>query len=122
MIWRRPHVRAYSAASVCGLAGRDRGRGIFAARPHVPSRALDNRLARPCLLPPACAEHSLCWKLKQSSQLGALYCLPGNAGIAAVAECVSGIGGSDVPKVGSCVACRIVFCPFWAILSLRLSP
>jgi phosphoribosylamine--glycine ligase len=44
-------------------------------------------------------EHALCWKLKQSPQLGALYCLPGNAGIAAVAECVGGIGVSDVPAV-----------------------
>jgi phosphoribosylamine-glycine ligase len=48
---------------------------------------------------PRRAEHSLCWKLKQSPQLGSLYCLPGNAGIAAVAECVGGIGVSDVPKV-----------------------
>lgn len=44
-------------------------------------------------------EHSLCWKIKQSPQLGKLYCLPGNAGIASVAECVGGIGVSDVPKV-----------------------
>jgi phosphoribosylamine---glycine ligase len=33
-------------------------------------------------------EHALAWRLKQSPLLEALYCAPGNAGIAAVAECV----------------------------------
>lgn len=32
-------------------------------------------------------EHALCWKLKQSDQCEALYCLPGNAGIQQVAQC-----------------------------------
>lgn len=31
--------------------------------------------------------------------LGKLFCLPGNAGIANVATCVSGVGVADVPKV-----------------------
>ncbi|EKX52555.1 hypothetical protein GUITHDRAFT_65159 [Guillardia theta CCMP2712] len=44
-------------------------------------------------------EHSICWKLKQSPILEKLFCLPGNAGIASVAECVSGISVTDVPKV-----------------------
>ncbi|HEX7533162.1 MAG TPA: phosphoribosylamine--glycine ligase [Methyloceanibacter sp.] len=34
-------------------------------------------------------EHALAWKLKQSPLLDQLYCAPGNAGIAAVAECVA---------------------------------
>ena len=34
-------------------------------------------------------EHALCWKLRQSQHCAALYCAPGNAGIAAVAECVA---------------------------------
>jgi phosphoribosylamine--glycine ligase len=34
-------------------------------------------------------EHALAWKLKQSPLLGRLYCAPGNAGIAEVAECVA---------------------------------
>ena len=34
-------------------------------------------------------EHALAWKLKQSPLLGKLYCAPGNAGIAEVAECVA---------------------------------
>ena len=34
-------------------------------------------------------EHALCWKLAQSALLGKLYCAPGNAGIAQVAECVA---------------------------------
>ena len=33
-------------------------------------------------------EHALAWKLKQSPLLGTLYCAPGNAGIAEVAECL----------------------------------
>ncbi|HHZ00132.1 MAG TPA: phosphoribosylamine--glycine ligase, partial [Tissierellia bacterium] len=33
-------------------------------------------------------EHAICWKIKQSSILTSLYCAPGNAGIAQIAECV----------------------------------
>jgi len=34
-------------------------------------------------------EHALCWAIAKSPQLTKLWCAPGNAGIAAVAECVS---------------------------------
>jgi phosphoribosylamine--glycine ligase len=34
-------------------------------------------------------EHALAWKLRQSPLIGRLYCAPGNAGIAAVAECLA---------------------------------
>jgi phosphoribosylamine--glycine ligase len=43
-------------------------------------------------------EHALCWKLKQSPLLTRLWCAPGNAGIADVAECVA-IGAEDIPKL-----------------------
>jgi phosphoribosylamine--glycine ligase len=43
-------------------------------------------------------EHALCWKLKQSPLLSKLWCAPGNAGIADVAECVA-IGAEDVAKL-----------------------
>jgi phosphoribosylamine---glycine ligase len=33
-------------------------------------------------------EHALVWKLRQSSRVKQIYCAPGNAGIAAEAECV----------------------------------
>ncbi|MBP8691400.1 MAG: phosphoribosylamine--glycine ligase [Sedimentibacter sp.] len=33
-------------------------------------------------------ENAICWKIKQSSILTSLYCAPGNAGIAQIAECV----------------------------------
>ena len=43
-------------------------------------------------------EHALCWKLRQSPQLGELYCAPGNPGIAAVADRVP-IEVENVPKL-----------------------
>lgn len=33
-------------------------------------------------------EHALVWKLAQSFEVGEIYCTPGNAGIASLAECV----------------------------------
>ncbi|HEY7535820.1 MAG TPA: phosphoribosylamine--glycine ligase [Thermodesulfobacteriota bacterium] len=33
-------------------------------------------------------EHALCWKIKQSPLVSAVYCAPGNAGISRHAECV----------------------------------
>lgn len=33
-------------------------------------------------------EHAICWKLQQSNKVTALYCAPGNGGIAAIAKCV----------------------------------
>jgi phosphoribosylamine--glycine ligase len=35
-------------------------------------------------------EHALVWKLRQSSRVSQLYCVPGNGGICADAECVPG--------------------------------
>lgn len=40
-------------------------------------------------------EHALAWKIKKSPQLKKLYCAPGNAGIASLAECVD-IKADDV--------------------------
>ena len=37
-------------------------------------------------------EHAICWKLSQSPKLTKLYAVPGNAGIAEIAECV------DIPS------------------------
>ena len=34
-------------------------------------------------------EHAICWKLNQSSRTSSLYCAPGNAGIAQIAQCVN---------------------------------
>ncbi len=33
-------------------------------------------------------EHTLVWKIKQSKKVSSIYCAPGNAGIAEIAECV----------------------------------
>lgn len=43
-------------------------------------------------------EHAICWKLAQSEKLTKLYCAPGNAGIADVAECVP-IGAEDIDGI-----------------------
>ena len=40
-------------------------------------------------------EHAICWKLAQSPKVTDLYCAPGNAGIAQVAQCVP-IKATDV--------------------------
>ena len=40
-------------------------------------------------------EHAIAWKLKQSPKVEKLYCAPGNAGIADVAECVA-VGAEDI--------------------------
>jgi phosphoribosylamine--glycine ligase len=43
-------------------------------------------------------EHALVWKLAQSPKVTKLYCVPGNGGIAALAECVP-IDATDIPGV-----------------------
>ncbi len=43
-------------------------------------------------------EHALVWQLKQSPQVGKVFCAPGNAGIAADAECVN-IKVSELEKL-----------------------
>lgn len=45
-------------------------------------------------------EHAIAWKLAQSRKVDKLYCAPGNAGIAEVAECVA-IKAEDVAGVCS---------------------
>ena len=52
-------------------------------------------------------EHALVWKLRQSPRISALYCAPGNGGIADEAECLS----VDLKSLDSIVA-----------LALRLQP
>lgn len=39
-------------------------------------------------------EHALCWRLKQSPSVSAVFCAPGNAGIAADATCLN-LNGTD---------------------------
>lgn len=43
-------------------------------------------------------EHALAWKLSQSPRIAKIYCAPGNAGIAQIAECVS-LWVDDIPSI-----------------------
>ena len=43
-------------------------------------------------------EHALCWAISKSPKCGKLYCAPGNAGIAAVADCID-IDIEDLPAL-----------------------
>ena len=52
-------------------------------------------------------EHALVWKIAQSEKVEQVYCLPGNAGIAAIADCVS-IDVSDFNKILSFVDDRAI--------------
>ncbi|WP_343208279.1 phosphoribosylamine--glycine ligase [Anaerolentibacter hominis] len=43
-------------------------------------------------------EHAIAWKVAQSSQVDKIYCAPGNAGIAELAECVD-IGAAELERL-----------------------
>ncbi|MBS3062834.1 MAG: phosphoribosylamine--glycine ligase [Candidatus Diapherotrites archaeon] len=43
-------------------------------------------------------EHALVWKIRQSPQVGEVFCAPGNPGIAQLAECVN-IQADDLPRL-----------------------
>ena len=43
-------------------------------------------------------EHAICWKLSQSPDVSELFCAPGNAGIAQLAQCVS-IPATDIDSL-----------------------
>ena len=45
-------------------------------------------------------EHAICHKIAQSPRADKIYCAPGNAGIAAVAECVP-IGAMEFEKLAA---------------------
>ena len=45
-------------------------------------------------------EHAIAWKVAQSPKVDKLYCAPGNAGIAQVAECVP-IGAMEFEKLAA---------------------
>lgn len=44
-------------------------------------------------------EHAIVWKLSLSPKVGKLYCIPGNAGIAKLAECHPEIAATDIDAI-----------------------
>ena len=49
-------------------------------------------------------EHAICVALAKSPKTGKLYCIPGNAGISQVAECVPSIGVMEFEKIADFIA------------------
>ena len=49
-------------------------------------------------------EHAICVALAKSPKTGKLYCIPGNAGISQVAECVPSVGVMEFDKIADFVA------------------
>lgn len=43
-------------------------------------------------------EHALVWKISQSKKVDKIFCAPGNAGIAALAECID-IKDDNIPAL-----------------------
>src|SRR6478752_5487997 len=54
-------------------------------------------------------EHALAWAISGSSLLDKLYCAPGNAGIASIAECVALDAGDHAAVVAFCRELAIGF-------------
>jgi phosphoribosylamine--glycine ligase len=46
-------------------------------------------------------EHALCWKIAQSPMVSDLFCTPGNAGIAQIAQCLSGDAVEVAQQIGA---------------------
>lgn len=44
-------------------------------------------------------EHAICWKLNKSEKVGKIYAIPGNAGIAEIAECHPEIGAAALDQI-----------------------
>ena len=49
-------------------------------------------------------EHAICVALAKSPKTGKLYCIPGNAGISQVAECVPSVGVMEFEKITDFIA------------------
>lgn len=52
-------------------------------------------------------EHALCWAIARSPRCGRLYCAPGNAGIAEVAECID-VQAEDLEGLVALATCSAI--------------
>lgn len=65
----------------------------------MPAKTLESRsIMRVLVVGQGGREHAICWKLRQSPNVGEIYAAPGNAGIATVADCVP-IGVADIVEL-----------------------
>ena len=84
------HVSEEQLAFVRGEAGRDYAQGAAYRK--------DERQMDILIVGSGGREHAIAWKIAQSPRAGKIYCAPGNAGIAEIAECVN-IGAMEFDKL-----------------------
>lgn len=84
------HVSEEQLAFVRGEAGRAYAQGAAYRK--------DERQMDILIVGSGGREHAIAWKIAQSPRAGKIYCAPGNAGIAEIAECVN-IGAMEFDKL-----------------------
>ena len=70
-------------------------------------------------------EHAIAVSMKKSSRVEQLYCVPGNAGIARIAECESSIGVMEFDKIVprfSFVLTKVIFVQVGVVFGLNNKP
>ena len=66
-------------------------------------------------------EHTLVWKLAQSEKADKIYAVPGNPGMAELAECIEGVSITDnaaLVKLAQECPDKLILCPHQAGITL----
>src|SRR5262249_42174281 len=82
---------------------RGYGASLMALLCHSPRASRNGDHMRVLVVGSGGREHALCWKIADSPLCDALFCAPGNAGIAEVATCVA-VAADDVDGLCSLAA------------------